>query len=57
VRHHGDVARIELDPGDMERALRQRDAIADGVRRAGYVHVALDLRGYRHGALLAGGGR
>jgi len=54
VRHHGDVARVELDPAEMERALQQRHALVSGIRRAGYVHVALDLLGYRQGALHTG---
>ncbi len=56
VRHHGDVARIEL-PGDaVEDAARQptRSSIVDAVKAAGYVYVALDLEGYRMGSLNEG---
>jgi pyridinium-3,5-biscarboxylic acid mononucleotide sulfurtransferase len=53
VRHHEQVARIELDPEDfarlLERELRER-VVAD-VRDAGYLYVTLDLRGYRTGSL------
>jgi uncharacterized protein len=51
VRHHGDVARVEVDPAELERAFAERQAISDGLRAAGYVFVALDLLGYRHGAM------
>ena len=51
VRHHGDVARIEVEPGDMERLLARRDAVVAGVRAAGYAFVALDLEGYTTGSL------
>jgi uncharacterized protein len=53
VRHHGDVARIEVPPDDIplvaDPARRQR--IVDGVRAAGYRYVALDLGGYVSGGL------
>ncbi|MDH7497956.1 MAG: ATP-dependent sacrificial sulfur transferase LarE, partial [Syntrophomonadaceae bacterium] len=53
VRHHGPVARIELEPAELERALHPplRARLLEGVRRAGYVYVALDLQGYRTGAM------
>jgi uncharacterized protein len=51
VRHHGDVARIEVDREEMERALACRDTLVEGVRAAGYTFVALDLAGYSTGAL------
>jgi uncharacterized protein len=52
VRHHGDVARIELEPADLARAVqRDREQIVAGVLAAGYRFVALDLAGYRSGSL------
>jgi len=50
VRHHGEVARIELPRPDMARAVAQQAAIVAGVREAGYRHVCLDLAGFRNGA-------
>ncbi len=49
VRHHGDVARIELQPADNARAVRERKAITALVRKAGYRFAALDLAGYQTG--------
>lgn len=50
VRHHGDLARLELGPDELLRAIECREALVAGVRRAGYVHVTLDLLGYRQGS-------
>jgi uncharacterized protein len=47
VRHHGDVARIELTHADFTRAIDQRDPIVAGIRAAGYRFVTLDLAGFR----------
>ncbi len=53
VRAHGKFARIELAPGDIERAAREplRSEIARRVKAAGFRFVALDLQGYRTGSL------
>jgi len=51
VRHHNEIARIELPVEEFPRALECREAIVDGVRRAGYRFVALDLAGFRSGSL------
>jgi uncharacterized protein len=54
VRHHGEVARIELPVEDLPRALAQRDVIASRIRETGYRFVTLDLQGFRSGSLGAG---
>ena len=56
VRHHGEVARVELGPDEMARALEPgvRDALVNGVKAAGFRYVALDLQGYRTGSLNEG---
>jgi pyridinium-3,5-biscarboxylic acid mononucleotide sulfurtransferase len=51
VRHHGAVARLELGPDELPRAFALREELGRGVRAAGYAFVALDVFGYRHGAL------
>ncbi len=55
VRHHGEVARIEVPPADIAAFgdPQVRDAIVAGVRAAGYRFVALDLGGYVAGNLNA----
>jgi len=51
VRHHGDVARIEVESADLDRLLSVRGPVVEAVRAAGYTFVALDLEGYATGRL------
>ena len=52
VRHHGDLARIEVAPERIEdAALRDARAILAAGLEAGYARIAIDLRGYRQGAM------
>ena len=51
VRHHGDIARIELPEEDLPAALAARAAIVERVQAAGYRFVTLDLAGFRSGSL------
>ncbi len=55
VRHHGEVARIEVPADDVARLAEPgiRERIAAGVKAAGYRYVALDLGGYVPGNLNA----
>ena len=57
VRHHGDLARVEVPPAELEYAFAQRAAIAAGLKAAGSLFVALDLEGYRMGSLNAAIGK
>jgi pyridinium-3,5-biscarboxylic acid mononucleotide sulfurtransferase len=51
VRHHGEVARIEVPADDLPRALELRQQIVEGVLAAGYRFVAVDLAGFKSGNL------
>ena len=56
VRHHGDLARVELARAEMESALSLNtmdtlDRITAAVRAAGFVYVTLDTQGYRSGSM------
>jgi uncharacterized protein len=51
VRHHGDLARLELPAAEMPRAVELRAELLRVVRQAGYAWVALDLAGFRSGSL------
>jgi len=52
VRHHGDVARLEVAAEDIEQvAGALRGAVVRALREAGFAYVALDLEGYRTGAM------
>jgi pyridinium-3,5-biscarboxylic acid mononucleotide sulfurtransferase len=51
VRHHGDVARIEVDGAEINRLIAERERVVDAVRAAGYKFVSADLEGYSTGSL------
>lgn len=51
VRYHGDAARLEIHPREIEGALRDYRRIRDAVRDAGFPIVGLDVEGYRRGSL------
>jgi uncharacterized protein len=51
VRHYGDLARVELPPTDLERAVAERRSVIDAVKAAGYRYVTIDLEGFRSGNL------
>ena len=55
VRHHGDLARIELPAGQIPRALHPEvgGRLAERLLGLGYRRVAVDLRGYRPAGLAA----
>jgi uncharacterized protein len=55
VRHHGDVARIEVPLDALDAVLAKRETILAGVRAAGYRYVSLDLGGYVRGGVAAPG--
>jgi pyridinium-3,5-biscarboxylic acid mononucleotide sulfurtransferase len=51
VRHHGEVARLEVDAADFDRVLGQREIIVEQLKAIGYTFTALDLTGYKMGSL------
>ena len=53
VRHHSDVARIELPPEDLVRVISEglNQSISESLKEIGYKYVTLDLEGYRTGSL------
>jgi uncharacterized protein len=51
VRHHGNLARIEVGKVDMERILSHREEIIADLKKLGYLYVTLDLEGYRTGSM------
>lgn len=53
VRLHDQLARVEINPDEMPRALstQMAAAIATQLKAAGFAYVALDLAGYRQGSL------
>lgn len=53
VRVHDELARLEIAPTEMERALNLEttEKIAEKFRSLGFKYVTLDLHGYRSGAM------
>jgi uncharacterized protein len=55
LRHHGDVARIEIDRAEMERALTLEmfARMSEAIKACGFKFVALDVEGFRSGSMNA----
>jgi uncharacterized protein len=55
VRHHGDLARVEIARPELARALSMEmlDAITTALKLAGYQYVTLDCSGFRSGSMNA----
>ena len=51
VRHHGTVARIEVEPDALPDVVARRAEVVAAVAGAGYLFVTLDLEGFRSGSL------
>ena len=51
VRHHGEVARIEIPAADFSKAMDRREAITAQLKDCGYTYVTLDLSGFRSGSM------
>ena len=51
VRHHDTIARLEVEPADLARAVERREDIVVALREAGFTYVTLDLAGFRSGSM------
>ena len=51
VRHHGDIARVEVGEKDMDKVMRNKDKIVEKLKNLGFAYVSLDLQGYRTGIM------
>ncbi|MGB5157467.1 ATP-dependent sacrificial sulfur transferase LarE [Desulfobacterium sp. N47] len=53
VRHHGNLARIEVLPKDFKKILNRenKEAVIKKIKEAGYLYVAMDLEGYIRGSM------
>jgi pyridinium-3,5-biscarboxylic acid mononucleotide sulfurtransferase len=53
VRYHGELARIEVAPGELDRLMDKetREAIVRRFKEVGFNYVSLDLQGYRTGSM------
>jgi len=51
VRHHGEIARIEVPAEDFERVVAMRDTINNSLKEIGYRFVVIDLSPFYSGSL------
>lgn len=51
VRHHGNLARVELLPEGFELAMSQREQLVARFKELGFTYVTLDLAGFRSGSM------
>ena len=51
VRHHDNLARLEVEPEMFPAVLERREEIVAGLRAIGYTFVTLDLAGFRSGSM------
>ena len=53
VRHHGELARVEIARAELPLALTMEmlDAIAAALKQAGFQYVTLDCSGFRSGSM------
>lgn len=49
--HDGNLARIEVDPSQLQNVLDNREAIFRKLKEIGFAYVTLDLQGYRTGSM------
>ena len=54
VRHHGDLARIEVTENELEKAMNHRLHINEALGNLGYRYITLDMIGFRSGSLNEG---
>jgi uncharacterized protein len=51
VRHHGDVARIEVEAEALPLLLEAREPVVERLKELGYRYVTVDLAGFRSGSM------
>lgn len=51
VRSHAELARVEVEKEELDKAWQKREDIDKICREAGFTYVTLDLRGYRSGSM------
>ena len=49
--HNNNLARIEINPDEFDKLLELRDKISNSFKEIGFKYVALDIQGYRTGAM------
>lgn len=53
VRHHGQIARVEIDPQEFPKIIDEnvRGKIIENFKKLGFIYISLDLAGFRSGSM------
>ena len=51
VRHHGDIARIEVPETSFVKAISKQKELTGGLKALGWLYITLDLEGIRQGSM------
>jgi len=51
VRHHGDLARIEVPEGEISEVVKHKTQITKAFQKLGFLWVSVDLSGFQTGSL------
>jgi len=51
LRDHDQIARIEINPKQFNKAIEKRDEIINSLSQLGYIYITLDLGGYHSGSM------
>lgn len=51
VRHHGRLARIEIEAHQFAPLMEHRDEVVGGLKALGFTYITLDLAGFRSGSM------
>jgi uncharacterized protein len=54
VRHHGDIARIEVPVDEFDKLLNHRYEIIKALNEYGFLYITLDIKGFRSGSMNEG---
>ena len=51
VRCHGRIARIEVPEPEFPKILSEKQKVVEGLKRYGFLYIAIDLEGYKMGSM------
>lgn len=51
LRHHGEIARIELTRDQFPLMMEKVDLVVEELKKCGFTYVTMDLQGYRTGSM------
>lgn len=51
LRLHGEIARIEVDRGEMQKVIQLQEEISSELKKMGFSYITIDLEGFRSGSM------